>query len=254
MNVIDLMDSKNASFSKTERNIYEGIKKFPEQFANSSITEISNHSGFTKASLTRFAKRLGFSGYVEFQFQFQTDLAHLTEEPQRNLSDIYSFVLKQTEQSVDPSTLEYLKKLLKHARNVYLTGTNLCRLAAEELEIALKLVSEINVIHPSLDILPIHYKKDDIFILYSVLNGKYHAELVRSLKKEDISRPHMILITPNPKHSLRHNFDDVIVLPSSKLSDKDSSAISDTFSFLMFNELLVQEIKNANKDTNENNQ
>lgn len=247
MNVIDLMDSKSSSFSKTERNIYEGIKKFPDRFAKSSISEISNHSGFTKASLTRFAQRLGFSGYVEFQFQFNMDLQNMEKEPQKSLSDIYSSIIKQTEQTINKADLSYLTSILMQANNVYLTGANLCRLAAEELEIVLRLITDIDVIRPSIDSLPLRYKKEDVIVVYSVIHGKTFAELVRNLRKEEGERPHMILITTNPKHTLRHNFDDVLVLPSSKLSDKDSTAISDTFSFLMFNELLVQEIKNHNQ-------
>ena len=42
MNTLELMDSKLSSFSKTDRSIYEMIKKFPADWAEGSITELSD--------------------------------------------------------------------------------------------------------------------------------------------------------------------------------------------------------------------
>lgn len=244
MNIIDLIDLKSSSFSKTDQKIYQGIKKFPERFASSPISEICNHTGFTKSSLTRFAQKLGFSGYVEFQYQFNKDLKEINDNPKRKLSDSYSFILKKTEDSVKKEDLILLANLIKNAKNTYISGASLCRLVAEELSIAVRMITQIAINVPAIDCLPLHYSQDDVLIVYSVLEGNLHAKLCRGLKNNPDVCPHMVLITTNAKHPLRHNFHKVIVLPSINAADIDSSPITDTFAFMMFNELLVKELKN----------
>ena len=41
MNTIELMDGSVSSFSKTDRAIYEAIRKFPDTFATSRVTQLS---------------------------------------------------------------------------------------------------------------------------------------------------------------------------------------------------------------------
>ena len=79
MNIFELMDSKVSSFSKTDKAIYEQIKKFPEEFANSSLNVLCDSGSFTKSAMTRFAQKLGFAGYTEFQYQFQQDIRSIVD-------------------------------------------------------------------------------------------------------------------------------------------------------------------------------
>ena len=104
MNTIELMDGSVSSFSKTDRAIYEAIRKFPDTFATSSVTQLSLSAGFSKPALTRFAQRLGFSGFVEFQFQFAQDLEQArarTDAP--TSAEVYGSLLKAVEERLDRS-------------------------------------------------------------------------------------------------------------------------------------------------------
>lgn len=71
MNIIDRMDTLVAAYTATDRKIYEFIKKFPEQFASCSLNEIVERFKISQPALTRFAKKLGFSGFLEFQYQYR---------------------------------------------------------------------------------------------------------------------------------------------------------------------------------------
>ena len=243
MNILELMDTKITSYSKTERNIYERIKKFPDQFAEKSITEISNRFVFTKPSLTRFAKKLGFSGFSEFQYQFNIDLQERAKQPQKSLAESFSNYLKQTEITVTPDVLDHVVKMINDANHIYILGSGLSRIVAEQFEMATRLATDLYVNRPNQDALPLMYNQDDLLIIYSAVDGRSHSELLKGFRKETVVRPHLILITTNAKHPLRHNFDYVVVLPSTNISDLDCSPIIDTFEFLMFNEMLIQQFK-----------
>ena len=249
MNIIELMDAKKSSFSKTDRKIYEGIKKFPNEFATNSITELTDKAEITKSALTRFAQRLGFSGFSELQYQFQIDLKDQNETHENKThSEIYGGVLSQTEKTADIQGIQELIQKMRDCHAVYILGTNLSKLPAEELHIALSFEDDIISILPHADMLPYQFHSDDILIIYSAISGSSHQELMKSLRKENKTKPYMVLITTNAKHPLRHNFDMVFSLPTASLADSTSNTVlSDTFAFLMFNDILTNELANTKK-------
>ncbi len=244
MNALELMESKLSSFSKTDRMIYEMIKKFPPNWAKQSITEIADGSHVTKPALTRFAKKLGFGGFAEFQYQLAQDLKEVeTNKKSTSRADIYAKLLRQTEESIDHEVLKDLAARMKQSRKVMVMGSNLSRLPAEELLIGLSLHDEIISFMPPADIVPYHYSEKDMVIIYSAISGGSHQEFLKGFRREGVTKPYLVLVTVNSKHPLRHNFDQVIVLPTLRLQDSSNIVLSDTFAFFMFNDLLTSELE-----------
>jgi DNA-binding MurR/RpiR family transcriptional regulator len=240
MNTIELMDGSVSSFSKTDRAIYESLRKFPDMFATRSVTDISNSGGFSKPALTRFAQRLGFGGFVEFQYQFAQDL-----EERRQRSDmptnaeIYGGLLKLVEERVDKAQLLALIERMRASRHVYIMGYNLSRIPAEELNIALQFDPSISASYPQVDVGQ-RFTKDDLLIIYTAVGGDSHKGLLHEFKVGRNVKPYMVLVTTNSKHPLRRNFDELFVLPTATVETSDHTVLADTFSFLMFNDLLAQ--------------
>jgi DNA-binding MurR/RpiR family transcriptional regulator len=239
MNTIELMDGSVSSFSKTDRAIYEVIRKFPDMFATGSVTEIANGGGFSKPALTRFAQRLGFGGFVEFQFQFAQDLE---ERRQRHdaptNAEVYGGLLKLVEERLDRDQLQALVERMRVSRHVYLMGYNLSRIPAEELNIALQFDPNISASYPQVDVVQ-RFTADDLLIVYSAVGGDSYKGLLNEFKVGRNTRPHMVLVTTNSKHPLRRSFDEVIVLPTANVATSDRTVLADTFAFLMFNDVLT---------------
>ena len=240
MNLFELMDTKKSSFSKTDRLIFERIRKFPNNFANESITSICENSGFTKSALTRFAQKLGFGGFTEFQFQFQQDIKSSQNDFQHaSNAAIYGKILKNVEESTDPSLIRELIEKMRNSHAVYLFGSNLSRLPAEQMLVILGFDREIVPIMPAPDFSPFHYREDDMIIIYSSISGSSHQTLLKDLRSKNAAVPYRVLITVNAKHPLRHNFEKVIVLPTASMTDSQSETIhSDTFAYMMFNDMV----------------
>ena len=238
MNAIDRMNGSVSSFSKTDRRIYEAIRKFPEHFARESISQISESAGFTKPALTRFAQRIGFSGFAEFQYQLAQDLDERAAAPDaESNAEVYSRLLRTVDESLAPEAVDALVQRILDSRSVHLYGSNLSALPAQELYIALQFVPGIVATLPQLDTVP-HFAADDLMIVYSAARGDRHQGLMQHLRHEGVTKPHCVLVTTNGKHALRRNFDEVIVLPTAALSEGNHSILSDTFAFLMFNDRL----------------
>ena len=240
MNTIELMDGSVSSFSKTDRAIYEAIRKFPDIFATSSVTEVANGAGFSKPALTRFAQRLGFGGFIEFQYQFAKDL-----EERRQRSDaptnaeVYGSLLKLVEERLDEARLGALIERMRESRHVYLMGYNLSRIPAEELNIALQFDPSIHASYPQVDVSQ-RFASDDLLIVYSAVGGDSYKGLLHEFKIGRNTKPHMVLVTTNSKHPLRRHFDEVIVLPTATVATSDRTVLADTFAFLMFNDAITR--------------
>ena len=251
MNIFELMDSKASSFSKTDKAIFESVKKFPKEYAYSSLNSLCDEGdSFSKSALTRFAQKLGFAGFMEFQYQFQQDLSTYTKMKTRvSNAEIYGRILRQVDENADRSHIKELIGRMKSANRVFIIGTNLSRLPAEELTIALSFEIGINAVCTSYDLLPYDYRDDDMIILYSAITGSSHQSLMKNLRREKQNHPYMVLITVNAKHPLRHNFNDVIVLPTASMSDSVSNTVlADTFAFLMFNDIFTSCLNNSEEN------
>ena len=80
-----------------------------------------------------------------------------------------------------------------------------------------------------------------MILVYSALSGSSYQSLMQTVRKSGENKPYMVLVTVNVKHPLRHNFDEVFVLPGSTMADSAGhTVLSDTFAFLMFNDILTK--------------
>ncbi len=237
MDTLELMDSCAKTYSKTDRIIYESIRKFPDRYAQQSISEIAEMGHFSKAALTRFAKRLGFNGFAEFQYQLRQDLGQRTTSTPSN-AQVYGSLLPIVDDAIDRERLSALAERLKESPRVFILGTNLSRLPAEELHMALAYVPEVFSVVPMPDVTP-RFNRDDMLIVYSAITGAAHADLVKRLSAHSEEKPHMVLVTTNSKHPLRRHFDEVFSLPTATLSAGTHAILSDTFAFLIFNDALT---------------
>ena len=74
-NIIQLIESHEHDFSKTEKILSLYIRNNPEQMAMLSISDLAKAAGVGEASVIRFSKKLGFSGYAELKKMFKDRLS-----------------------------------------------------------------------------------------------------------------------------------------------------------------------------------
>ena len=237
MDILELMDCSVTSYSKTDRMIYESIRKFPDKYAQQSISDIAEQGNFSKAALTRFAKRLGFGGFAELQYQLRQDLSEHREGAPTN-AEVYGALLPTVDAALDRTRLAALAQRLRDSAHIFLVGANLSRLPAEELHMALAYTPEVFAVLPPHDVMPT-FRADDTLLVYSAITGAAHGDLIKHLSSRHIERPHTVLVTTTSRHPLRKHFDEVFVLPTAPLASGTHAVLSDTFAFLIFNDSLV---------------
>ncbi len=244
MTIFELMDSMKNKYTKTDLQIYEYIKKFPDDFQNKPISDLIDIFGFSQPSLTRFAKKLGFAGFSQFQFQLQNDIDHSNNQTESR-AQFYSKFLEMTETSINQKDLNQIVEYIKKSDRIIFAGNHISSIPANYLDLAFKLLSDKAAGLLSEGLVPFTLHKNDVFILFSSYTGKGFKDYVVKQNEKGV---HTILVTLTPKHPLRKQFETVFVLPESQSIHRGKTVLTETFAYFMFIDLLLERIKEKNKE------
>lgn len=245
MNILDLIDTKVSAYTKTDRIIYEKLKKFPEKFVENSYNEIVENIDVSPAALTRFAKKLGFNGFNEFQFQLTADLqSRKSENVSSGMAEKFGKALASTEESISQQQLATAAEKMIKARKIFCLGFNASSLPARFLWDTLRSEFGFEAEMTDFDYIFTKYTKKDVIILFSVSSGSFYHSFVQTVNKAPLDeRPEVILVTMNPKHTLRKYCSEVILLPSAGGMYQSHAAVLENMIFMMFNDMLVTKIR-----------
>ena len=245
MTIFDLMETKRRAFTKTDRTIYESVKRQPAEFAQASYDELVNILGVSQSALTRFAKKLGFTGYADLQFQLRNDLKDLggsTEEETR--AQVYASFLKCVEDEVDRDELRALAMRILAADKVTCLGFQYSGLPARFLSFNLLRTFGIDADKPEFDYLIRPFTSDNLLIVFSAASGEFYRPLFKRLSALDEGeRPRATLVTMSPKHGLRGYCDQVILLPSAGKVIAPHLVTLENMMFMMFADMLLSEVE-----------
>jgi len=246
MNILNQMETKVSSFTKSDRIIYEKLKKMPEQFIDQNINDIVGDLGVSPTAITRFAKKIGYAGFTEFQYQLAKDLQERDPSEEENQFHKYYEYLQAVAEMVDAEQLERISKIICSADRVYTMGYNLSRLAAQFLNNSLYSALSIDSVCLSYDDIYREYKENEVLILFSVSNGEFYQTLLKNIHKHSVG-VHVILVTMNPKHLLRKYSEEIVLLPSADGVQKWHTAVLESIVFTAFTDLLMDTLTNEYK-------
>lgn len=243
MNLFEHMDAMASSFTKTDHYIYTQCKKFTTDFAENSLATITQNHNISQPALTRFAKKLGFNGFNEFQFALAMQIQEGTlEGKEKTPAQSYAEALIETERVLNNKVLVPVLDILKNCKDVYATGAHLSSLPARYMDYSLKVISTVHSEFLSLDAIQSNYPENSVLFLFSVETGFNYQTLFKNRDKHS-KNPYIILITLNPKHPLRNKVNHTIVLPKQRIIDTERNVLPETLAFLMFADVLTRKIQ-----------
>ncbi|MCY7022104.1 MurR/RpiR family transcriptional regulator [Streptococcus sanguinis] len=107
-----------------------------------SSLQVAQTLHISQAALTRFAKKCGFKGYREFNFQYLQDLQKAQTEADNMQSSLSRHVLynydqihQQTKELIDEEKLERVAQIIEEADRVYFFGTGSSGLVARDMKL-----------------------------------------------------------------------------------------------------------------------
>jgi DNA-binding MurR/RpiR family transcriptional regulator len=140
------MKQYSEDFTQSEQKISEYILKNQEEVVNLSAQELGEKTGTSPASIVRFSRKLGFSGFGELKIEIAKTTSSEEEQldtiilPKDSVSDITEKVinravtsLKETYSLINTTNLEEAINLMREAETIYLFGIGASSLVAMDL-------------------------------------------------------------------------------------------------------------------------
>ncbi|WP_297418055.1 MurR/RpiR family transcriptional regulator [Clostridium sp.] len=137
MDPISLMKSRASTFTKVELEIYNRLLSDPTLIMDSTIVVLAEFLKVSNSAITRFCKKLGYNGYVEFRYDFSS---YFNKEEKGNEDHIinrttstYLSVLNLLENMLDEHEMKKLVSKMKKSKNIRVIGIGASGLIAKYL-------------------------------------------------------------------------------------------------------------------------
>lgn len=188
MNIIETIQLKYSTLSKTQKKIGDYIIMNPHKVCFSSLNQFSIETKVTETTIINFTKKIGFKSFIELKKDLQSYVEMLVSPPDKILNALRdketadggfdNIISKEMEginktvANLNAADIRNAVKMLKGATKIYMLGVGISEVVAKYLLLRINLlgidaeifeVSTYNVL--SLQILKI--KPTDVFIVVS---------------------------------------------------------------------------------------
>ena len=139
--LIARLRSASADMTPAIERVATAVLNEPDVVLYQSITELADHSKSSEATVMRFCRDLGFSGFQDFKLALARELATRDSSAQSTnggdaVQDLVATAitaLKETEKLIDRTALEQAASVLVGARHIAIFGVAASAITAEYL-------------------------------------------------------------------------------------------------------------------------
>lgn len=228
--VLPIIESAYDDLTNVEKNIADYFMEHVEEHDLSSKA-VSQRLFVSEASLSRFAKKLGFSGYRQFQFAYcesnKTDknLDGLTKQ----VLNSYQNILEKTYALVDNEQMVRISMMLDNFERVYVYGIGSSSVVAREFKLRfIRLGLDVDYLAEAhsirMNITRVHPKS---LVIGISVSGRTE-EIVDALKSAKEKGATTIMLSANKIYEYRSYYDELVMIGGLKnlaVSDKISPQI-----------------------------
>lgn len=250
--ILPLIESKFEEFSESEKTIAEYFLTTDDLDLSSKT--VSKKLYVSEAALTRFAKRLGLSGYREFIYSYQQFKENegktiiLRKSP---VFDTYEEILEKTYALYDGDKYDEFTKLILNCKRIYIYGVGSSGfLAMEFAQRLIRLGLDAEAITNTHEILlnEVRIKKDN-FVMGISYSGK-SIEVIEALKSASKKGARTGFLVANDS-KFRNEYFDVVLLLAHKQNLEYSNIISPQFPAMIILDILFKRLYDERQDSGE---
>ena len=221
LSVQERIEINQASFTESDTRIYEAVKAYPGMIERYTVQQLATFLDVSTASVIRFAKRLGYSGYSEFRY----DYIRAAHAPRGNAEDtpLSRYTRLMTESfkgfyEMDEAVFTGLCRLLAEHDRIIAVGSGKSGLSAAYLAYTFMRVGK-NVL-PVTDSVMLRdlaksLRKGDLVLYFSEKANTFSTILASYLNDTRQSGfGDTVLITCNPDSPFRKEVLQTVVIPN----------------------------------------
>ena len=248
MNPFERLDFYKSNYTKSEKIIYEWIKKNPSTVVKDSIESLAEEISTSKAAIIRFSKKIGYSGFAEFKFELSRYIISGIRENKnenmdisRSITSLYAGYIKQINDFIDLKNIKTIAKTLSNARRVKILGKNRTGLSALQFRYRLtKIGFDAEAITDGIlmNQMQESLTKGDVVLIFTTRAGDLqYYELIKNISKNGVTT--IVVTCTETKLIKQSNYH--ILLPSIENASTSSFLDNQTIMFV-FIEILLAEL------------
>ena len=242
MQLSNFLKPNNVVLSKSDKKIYNVVLKHPAHVQLMTIQKIAADAHTSVASVQRYCKKLGYTGFKEFKFQLKNYLQQRLDFKKNNSSYLSNYLkVANSFKNIEEHKINSLAEALINSEHIYVIGIFYSSIPAKQLAMGMQDLNKVSFYTDNY-VTASHWvgliEEEDTFVVFSVSGNdpfirKYISEPLSKLSKT-------YLITFNPDTKLRKYFKNCIVLPGKAFAN--NSAIDPQSLFSLFVEMVIEQI------------
>lgn len=251
--VIPVIESVYDSLTESEKIIADFFIRNQEEDLDFSSSHISQLIHVSEASLTRFSKKCGFTGYREFIFTYKKSItalanSHHTQLTQSVLAD-YEEILSKTHALIDDDQVNRVIEAIIHAKRVYFYGVGSSGLVAEEMKSRFMRLGLLCDAFTDADLIKINSSLlDEECVVIALSISSETPAILTGLEQARNKNAKIILLTANRKEAIEAICDEVVMIASRKNLDF-GNRITPQFPLLIMVDILYAYLLDSDMDT-----
>ena len=215
--VVPMIESNYDNLTMVEKTIAEFFIRNRKKmdFSAKCISELLYVS---EASLSRFAKKCGYRGYMEFVYQYEETFVEKKESMTGNtrmVLNAYQELLNKTYNLVDEAQVARIGRYLNQSKRVFVCGRGSSGLTAEEMEFRfMRIGVDIDSIKDAdlMRMQAVFQDKESLVFGISISGEK--EEVLYLLRKAHRRGAKTVLLTAKNKGIFEEFCDEIVLLPS----------------------------------------
>lgn len=139
MEFLERLEHYSAQLTNAERHVAEFVVQHQAETLRSSIAELAELSNSSRSAVLRFTQKLGYSGYMDFRYDFSlfVHAGRVTRQENHNriqlLSSYYEATIHKISEYVSEALMEELAGCIARAKRVKIFGMNRNSYSAQQL-------------------------------------------------------------------------------------------------------------------------
>ena len=219
MSILKQLEEPNFKATKSDRVLIEYIKENIEDVVYKPISQISKESGIGEATITRFSKKMGYSGLHDFKVTLSREISGLKNrniinksiendegvmESARKLFDSNIRILENTFNIIDGNDIEKATDMIINAKKVFFIGIGYSGMTAEDSNYKFSRIGfNCMAIGSSHDMIMMAALMDEDDVVVAISHSGETDEIVKAVSIAKANGARVISVTEDKSSRLR---------------------------------------------------
>lgn len=219
MSILKQLEEPNFKATKSDRVLIEYIKENIEDVVYKPISQISKESGIGEATITRFSKKMGYSGLQDFKVTLAREISGLKNrkiinrsiendegvmESARKLFDSNIRILENTFNIIDGNDIEKATDMIINAKKVFFIGIGYSGMTAEDSNYKFSRIGfNCMAIGSSHDMIMMAALMDEDDVVVAISHSGETDEIIKAVSIAKANGARVISVTEDKSSRLR---------------------------------------------------